>query len=388
VNGLKAVHGILQRLMTGRRQFGTIRKRPSGRWQAFYWHQGTKHYAPNTFKTKADASAFLDNVHTDITRGGWVDPRAGKVLFAKYATEWLSSRPDLRPRTVMQYESLLKCHLIPVFGRAAIADVTPSQVRTWHAALSAAKPGAARTAYRLLRAIFSTAVHDERLLRNPCKVQGAGSDRVTERPIVTVAEVAALSEAMPPKLRLTVTLAAWGALRRGEVLALRRRDIDPLGRKIRVVRALSELNDGTLVFADPKSDAGIRTVHLPDFVVKEIEQHLESFVDADPDALLFTGRGEVPPRMKTLSIPFQKARATCGLRHVRFHDLRHFSLTMAATTGASTKELMRRGGHSTHAAALRYQHATEDRDKSIADALGELVQGDVVPITTTRKRKA
>ena len=129
-------------------------------------------------------------------------------------------------------------------------------------------------------------------------------------------------------------------------------------------------------------------MHLPDFVVREIEQHLDSFVDADPDALLFTGRGGVPPRMKTLSTPFQKARTTCGLRHVRFHDLRHFSLTMAATTGASTKELMRRGGHSTAAAALRYQRATEDRDKNIADALGELVQGDVVPITTARKQKA
>ena len=374
--------------MTGRRQFGTIRKRPSGRWQAFYWHQGTKHYAPNTFTTKADASAFLDNVHTDITRGGWVDPRAGKVLFATYATEWLSARPDLRPRTVMQYESLLKCHLVPTFGKVPIADVTPSQVRTWHAALAAAKPGAARTAYRLLRAIFSTAVHDERLLRNPCRVNGAGFDRVIERSIPTVAEVAALSEAMPPKLRLAVTLAAWGGLRRGELLALRRKDIDPLGSKIRVERALSELNDGTLIFASPKTDAGTRTVHMPPFAMKEIERHMGSFVGTDPDALLFTGRGGVPLRMKSLTTPFHKARAACGLDHIRLHDLRHFSLTLAATTGASTKELMRRGGHSTPAAALRYQHASEDRDKTIANAMADLVQADIKPITAAKKRRA
>ena len=105
-----------------RRQFGTIRKRPSGRYQAFYPHQGVMLYAPNTFKTKADASAWLDSVHTDITRGAWVDPRAGVIQFAEYAREWLASRPDLRPRTVMQYESLLKCHLIPAFGTQAIAD--------------------------------------------------------------------------------------------------------------------------------------------------------------------------------------------------------------------------------------------------------------------------
>jgi integrase len=214
-----------------RRQFGTIRKRPSGRWQAFYLHEGVTHYAPNTFKTKADASAYLDNVHADITRGGWVDPRAGRIRFAEYASEWLASRPDLRPRTLMQYESLLKCHLIPTFGAHSIADVTPSQVRVWHASLSARRPGAARTAYRLLRAIFNAAVHDERRLRNPCQIAGAGSDRTIERPVPSVAEVAALAEAMPERLRLAVTLAAWGGLRRGEVLALRRKDVDPLGSK-------------------------------------------------------------------------------------------------------------------------------------------------------------
>jgi integrase len=371
-----------------RRQFGTIRKRASGRWQAWYWHQGTKHHAPSTFDTKADASAYLDGVHTDITRGGWIDPRAGKVLFAEYASGWLSSRPDLRPRSVMQYESLLRCHLIPAFGKTAIADVTPSDVRRWHAALSASKPGAARTSYRLLRAIFNTALQDERLLRNPCRVHGAGYDRVIERPIPTVAEVAALAEAMPQKLRPTVILAAWGGLRRGEILALRRKDIDPLGAKVRVDRSLSELNDGTLVFASPKTDAGTRTVHLPPFAMEEIERHLDSFVDADPNALLFTGRGGAPLRMKSLSTPFQKARAACGLNQVRLHDLRHFSLTLAATTGASTKELMRRGGHSTPAAALRYQHASEDRDKTIANAIGELVNAAVTPITAIKSRRA
>jgi integrase len=296
-----------------RRQFGTIRKRPSGRWQAFYLHQGAKHYAPNTFTTKADASTYLDNVHADITRGGWVDPQAGRIPFAQYAHDWLASRPDLRPRTIMQYESLLKCHLIPTFGRVPIAEVTSSHVRTWHAALAATKPGAARTAYRLLRAIFTTAVDDERLVRNPCRVHGAGSDKVIERSIPTVEEVAALSAAMPDKLRLAITIAAWGGLRRGEILALRRKDVDPLGSKLRVERALSELNDGTLVFASPKTDAGTRTVHLPAFAMDEVQHHVDSFVGADPNALLFTGRGGVPLRMKSFSAPFHRARASCGL---------------------------------------------------------------------------
>jgi integrase len=143
-----------------------------------------------------------------------------------------------------------------------------------------------------------------------------------------------------------------------------------------------------LVFADPKSDAGIRTVHLPTLAMRQITQHLDKRVGAHPDALLFTGRGGVPLRPKSLVTPFYKARKSCGLNHIRFHDLRHFSLTMAAATGASTKELMRRGGHSTPAAALRYQHATEDRDRVIADALGELLEAAVIPISQAKKRNA
>jgi integrase len=62
-----------------------------------------------------------------------------------------------------------------------------------------------------------------------------------------------------------------------------------------------------------------------------------------------------------------------GLRGVRIHDLRHTGATLAAATGASTKELMNRLGHASSDAALRYQHATEDRDRSIAEALSDLV---------------
>ena len=106
------------------------------------------------------------------------------------------------------------------------------------------------------------------------------------------------------------------------------------------------------------------------------------------DALLLTGRGGVPLRPKTLGTAFAKARSTCGRPTTRFRGLRHFSMTMASTTGASTKELMRRAGHSSPAAALRYQHATEDRDKAIANAFDEMVRGDIVPIASAGKKKS
>ena len=117
--------------MAGRRHFGSVRKRESGRWQAAYFHEGKRHAAPTTFAHKADAQAFLSLIEADIKRGGWVDPRAGQSLFADYAADWLASRPDLRPRSVIVYRSLLACHLLPAFGHLPIAEVTPAQVGGW-----------------------------------------------------------------------------------------------------------------------------------------------------------------------------------------------------------------------------------------------------------------
>ena len=58
----------------------------------------------------------------------------------------------------------------------------------------------------------------------------------------------------------------------------------------------------------------------------------------------------------------------------RTHDLRHTGGTLSAATGASLKELMARLGHSSVRAAMMYQHATRDRDRAIAQALGALVR--------------
>ncbi len=81
-------------------------------------------------------------------------------------------------------------------------------------------------------------------------------------------------------------------------------------------------------------------------------------------------KGEPIKRSSFRSV-WLRARAKAGLADLRFHDLRHTGNTLAATTGASTRELMARMGHSTMRAALIYQHATKDRDAAIAAALSE-----------------
>ena len=158
----------------GRRQFGSVQKLASGRWQASYWHEGGRHIAPDTH-AKTEANRWLSTVDADLARGGWVDPRAGRIMFADYAESWLTQRTDLRPRTSELYDLLLRLHLLPTLGGYSLARITPSIVRNWFAELSSKSgPGAATAArsYRLLRTILNTAVTDEIIVKNPCQVPG------------------------------------------------------------------------------------------------------------------------------------------------------------------------------------------------------------------------
>lgn len=366
----------------GKRHFGTVRRRSSGRWQASYWHEGRLHHAPQTFATKSDALAYLSITEADIHRGAWIDPRAGKVTLEEYANEWLARRPELAVRTVELYRYLLDRHIVPALGALSLAALAPSRIRGWHAELAQAHPSTAAKAYRLLAGILRTAVTDGLLLSSPCKVVGGGTERAAERPIATLAEVEALAAAMPEHLRLTVLLATWCQLRRGELLGLCRRDVDLLRGTLAIERSRTfSMSGGELVKA-PKTRAGMRLLAVPPHVVPQLRDHLERFVGAEADAPLLAGIRGGPISKVVLQRAWERARQSIGRPDLHIHDLRHTGLTLAAAAGATTAELMHRAGHASAVAALRYQHATRDRDRVLAEALGELATpAKVVPLT-------
>jgi integrase len=271
------------------------------------------------------------------------------------------------------YTSLLEHHLVPPFGARALAAITPGQVREWYETLAQTQPGRAHKAYRLLRTIMNTAVADRLIITSPCVLKGAGQDRSAERPVATVAQVDALAAAVPERYRLLVELAAWCSLRYGELTALRRGRLDLLHGTVEVREALVESDEGFST-GPPKIETSRRTVAIPPHVHPVVAEHLERFVGPEADALVFTGSRGGRLRRAAWSRIF---RAAC--RHVgvdpgfRFHDLRHTGNTLAAATGASTRDLMARMGHASMRAAVLYQHASADRDPG--DRQGPLEPG-------------
>jgi integrase len=370
--------------MATRRRFGRVRKLPSGRWQARYsLPDGREVAAPDTFNTKTGAERWLSSIETDLSRGQWVDPARGQGTLSAYAEQWMLARPDLKVRTRELYAWLLEKYLVPQLGHVPLTKITPTVVRTWHAALvRTAKPTPTRQAYSLLRAMLNTAVTDELLLRNPCTVRGAGVSHSAERTVATIAQVNALADAVPSRYRMLILLAAWSGARWGELVALTRDSLDLDGGTVTIDRQYVELRDGTLLLDAPKTAAGVRTVHIPPHLLGELRAHLEAWTTpASP--VIFPNSKDQPIRRASWRSVWLLARDKAGLPHFRFHDLRHTGNTLAAATGASTKELMARMGHASMRAALIYQHATTERDAAIASALSALAAAGVDDVVLT-----
>jgi integrase len=161
---------------------------------------------------------------------------------------------------------------------------------------------------------------------------------------------------------------------------------------LRIRRAVTYTKETGRIVKPPKSEAGIRNVTIPPHLMPLVEAHLRDHVGADEDALLFGGNavgGWLPE--STWRDLWAKARLAAGRSDLKFHDLRHTSGTLAAQTGASLKELMVRMGHSTWAAALRYQHSATGRDQIIAAGLSEIAHAgspdNVTLITEGGKKK-
>ncbi len=274
-----------------KRGFGGIRRLPSRRYQANYTGpDGGLHNAPQTFDTREDAEAWLTGIRRQISTGEWT-PKATKkkavLTFGTYADIWLERR-TLKPRTRSHYRSLLDKQLIPTFGTMPLKAIDADDVATWYAATGAGTPTLRAHSYGLLRTILASAVQDRHLDHNPCHIRGAGN---TKRVAQDQARHPAPSSrpsppTMPDGCKLMVLLAAWCAMRFGELAELRRKDIDLTNGVVRIRRAVVRA-DGQTIVGTPKTDAGTRDVAIPPHLMPLVREHLSTSITGGQDGLLF-----------------------------------------------------------------------------------------------------
>ena len=153
-----------------RRTFGSTRKLPSGKWQASYWHEGGRFVAPDTFRTKADAGAWLSSIESGIRAGSWIDPRGGEISFTEWCDWYFEGATHKRATTMARDRIVTRVHLLPALGDRALIDITPVHVRRLVATMTKTlAPTTVRTNYGVLRTILAAAVDADLLVRSPCR---------------------------------------------------------------------------------------------------------------------------------------------------------------------------------------------------------------------------
>lgn len=374
-----------------RRGFGRIELRANGRYRAAYTGPDKQLYrAPMTFGSKDDAVAWLSARRAEIEMEVWAPEIAARgaasrsaPTFQAYADVWLETRKTkgrgLRPTTRRQYRMLLDKFILPTFGETRIDKVTNEDVNDWYDALAPGRETIRAQSYSLLRTIFASAASERPhplIAYNPAHIRGAGNTkRAHHVQPATLEELRTIVEELPNRYKLMALLAAWCAMRFGELAELRRGDIDLRTNRVKIRRGVVRV-DGEFIIGPPKSDAGVRDVAIPPHLVPLVKDHLSKHTAPGRDALLFPAATDGNRHMApaTLYKVYYPAREAAGRRDLRWHDLRHTGAVLAAQTGATLAELMGRLGHSTPGAAMRYQHAAADRDAEIARRLSLLAE--------------
>jgi integrase len=361
----------------------------SKRWRVVY-SVGRAVRTKGGFQTKAAAQHWQRHTLVDRDNGTLMDDKKARTTFDTFAAKWLDTK-EVRAKTEDLYRYEYRVHIKPTFGEMQFRHIDAEAVRQWHTKLkgtnrkgSKHKLSQATVAkvYRLLRQMCEYATEDGYFRTNPCRIKKASREPVIERDPMTPAQVRALAAAVPARYRAMILLAGFGGLRYGELAGLQRKHVDLAAGAVRVEQQLTDIG-GKRSITKPKTDAGIRTVYVHSEVTQALREHLAAHVEAWSGAHVFTvdtGEWLQPDNFRRrVWIP---ATVKAGCVGYRFHDLRHTAATLAAQTGATIKDLMARMGHASTEAALRYQHAVQDKQQAIASAMEEMLmpQDNVVPL--------
>lgn len=332
--------------MPVRRQFGRVRKLPSGRWQARYPDgSGRDAPAPVTFASKGDATRFLARAQTDLDRGNWRDPRVGNVTFDEWVMQWLDSNPAERSTTLARDRTVLRTHFLPDLGNRQLSGITPAHLRgVIDVMATRVAPSTVRTNVGVLRAVFNAAVESDLIGRSPVRAVRLAKAVGRARPTLTPEELFRLADAIGPRFRALVLVAGTLGLRWSEAVGLRVADVNFLGRTITVSQTLAEVG-GRLEVAPAKSRSSLRTLSVPGFLLAELADHIATQRNRpEVQELVFTGRHGAPLRRNFAARMFRPAVAAAGLDPaLTFHGLRHVATASwsrpVSTRGSSSSAL-------------------------------------------------
>ncbi|MGW2326401.1 tyrosine-type recombinase/integrase [Streptomyces sp. NPDC001700] len=352
-------------------------------------------------KQKRLAEKWLTNTAADMSRGQYIDPRAARITFQQYGEQWLATHTtDINSQD--SAERRLRLHAFPYIGTRPLASFQPGHVRSWLSELESSVPAASyrRIIFGIVSSVFSAAVDDGLMSRNPCLAKSVKGPQGSPSKVVpwTPDQVFTVRAALPERYRAMIDVGGGCGLRQGEIFGLPIDNVDFDGGWLAVRQQLKRVR-GKFVFAPPKRGK-LRDVPLPTAVGAALQEHLKQFPTVKvtlpwlkPDGptvtkeLLFTGRAGRAVRSSHFDDHLWKpALAAAGFipepekgeryqaaREHGMHALRHFYASVLLDAGESIRALSTYLGHSDPGFTLRvYTHlmpSSEGRTRRAVDTL-------------------
>ena len=368
---------------------GTIQQRSPGSYRLRYdiGHDasGKRLRATTTVRgTRKDAERELTKLLRAVDTNEHVD--ATRMTVGQWLDHWLeSARTEISPKTHESYAEIVRCYLKPTLGSIRLDKLTPSNIQAvsngW--TLRDGRPmsqATRRYIHVILKAALKRAVEQQALARNPAEVfKKFKVERNKKMVTLTVEQSARLLEALAnSRIYWPVLLALSTGMRRGEILAVRWKDIDLDRGILQVMQSLEETRTGGIRFKAPKTDR-TRVIALPAFAVEDLrrlrirqaEELLRLGVRQTSDTLVCCREDGEPKHPGALTSEFRNlAHRFTDLPRFRFHDLRHTHATQLLADGIHPKIAQERLGHSTISTTMDlYSHVTASMQSDAAARL-------------------
>jgi integrase len=364
----------------------SYRKLPSGRWQAIVKHPSGRRYTRSD-PLKRIVVEWATELETQIRRGDFVDPNAGKITLSVWWEKW-SELQQVEATTTSKRETLWRLYVQPAFGSWPLASIQSWDVETWVARMAKdqVRPHSAAESVRLLKHMLADAVRHRVIRTNQAELVKTPTTAAHDDRILDDAEIPRLLEAitMPgdragvrrgevrPRVpdvanRVFVELMLFAGLRWEEVAGLHGFRVDLMRRKLHVREVIVR---GRKVKPMPKTAAGERDVPIGDDLVAELSQLMAG---RPREGLVFTeADGRPLDYSNWLKRVWNRAVLDAGLVEPlpTPHDCRHTYGTMLAEEGVPPHEIMALMGHSSLRAVERYIHARAVRLDRAREALG------------------
>jgi integrase len=355
---------------------GHLRERSPGHWAIVIDvrdpQTGERKRRWHSFKgTKREAQREAARLISEVDKGTHVDP--SRMTVAAFLERWIEHmQGQVSPRSHERYAELCRKNLAPLLGALALTKLQPAQISQAYAKALASgrRDGAgglsARTVthmHRVLREALQQAVRWQMLARNPADaVKPPKVERKQMSVLDTDATAELITAAQGSSLAVPILFGVLCGLRRGEIVALRWRNVDLDRGQISVV-ASTEQTDAGCREKEPKSGHG-RTVALASLMVEELRGHRLRQAEAllalgvrltDDHHVVARADGQaLQPR--SLTHAFVKFVRERGLQ-IRLHDLRHSHATHMLASGVHPKIAQERLGHSSVGVTLDlYSH--------------------------------